>query len=1726
MSKFEERRKQLGISTQQTSGGGSSYSERFASRKQALEDERKARRDKIEKEYHEKYDKPAPKKPLDVPNGIKQFQQAHTPKPRSVVELPPTAKIPDSHAALRDTFTNKPGDSRLLRSNNNVHSAGAPKPALHPFTAAYDQLVHGAQSAVDFQQQPTNEVPSTGNKTMDNLLREAGGFLPGLASGQSEAEIMGATSKGVRYLGAKLLPKAPITNKIVGHTVEAGLENARVGAAAGQTDTRQVAENFGYGAAFGAVGSGLKQGVQGAGRYVRKIAKESTANNPIYQSIVNQIGESGAKAEIGKRNLSSLDEQINLISKSNVPNKPEQLKGLFGERNDVIAYIKQHESEFEAPKPRVHVSAGGGAAVRGVDDITPQQQIQQGLRESSPAANLAEVLPVRTEFPVNPTPIPPQQVAPEVSTGVRANFKNQLDNGNFSSELQDRIKKKDQTYVKASNADDNAQALEMVRQDLEGTQTMFMTHTQGGSLHTAIGYQLMKKLDALGKHEDAAMVSEKLAADLTNQGQGSQAAIMLQSLSPEGQLVKLIKKAANNGKTVPPEVQAEFKNQVRKSQKAKGAGIRENQQANILDKLRKGEEPTPEDIKSIEDHLAHAEEVVTKAKAKAKKSTKPRKAKEVNLNKDAEEASAKTKSKRSSAPVQKKVKDINLDEEFPDLKEPKKREKVVSFLKAQEEAALARIKARKNNLNALPLDEWADHGIVVASQIAQGTIHAATHVEDLVKLFGKEIEPVATFVYTRAQGIVRGTAKKSVAGKLEEAKKAFNKATGKTDAEKAVVEEMAKHVKHVIDNAKKGKVDASDLQQMRDYADEIAEMYGDGPKSKVPNEEEKYLQAVKSLSKKLADVEKKGTPASTRDQQEIEGLIRQISNLKEGVKPPKAKKEINVSALSNVAHDLLKKPRPLPKIKKTPAKEVSAANKALVQKLATNVKSVIEQSKKGQIDAKTLQMIRDNSAAVAKTAGIPKVQTAEQKFLQSVKSLAKKVAKVETVKVPTTQLNREVEGVLRNVVKLQNLGKPKVLQQKVDSNAVSNIAHDLLNRTRPNPKPTTLQEKIVAKYIKQNPQVTAADVEKLRALAKDVTTLEGKQGLEADMAMQKILNSYEKASPWDMVQAVRYLMMLGNEGTQIVNAVSGPIMAMTGTAADVIPAMVDLAMHKAFKTKRNVTLYGTDPLRFMADWFKNAKMGGRAGYHGVNPAGIQNASEIRGIALGKGKYNPFGQSERVLGAVSKGADYGTYKTVFDAELKREGYKAAVNSGVKGRKNIQEAVRQFVNEPTAAAVEIADRMGKNTTFQRTDSLGAQIANLPHMATGKSKHVVRPLASAIMPFVRTPLNIASTAVTMTPVGMLKGLFQLTKYSDASSREALRTLGMSLVGSAGLSSLGYYLSSIGIITGANDSGDKDVDAIKEQAGRGKYRFNTSALNRYIWAMLNGEGVNAAEKAAKFQKDDNRFDYNKVQPLAFPLAIGAGMQEAKAQGKGIGGQLTHAGTDAFGSLLGMSSLKTLQDVVQPSNTGTAGEKQMGVVSKVIESFAKSFSPSFLGQDTRRQDQNVRKTSYNNGLMQDVKEYYQSRLPNNILGIPNPFNSTKLPPQKTTLGQDKLNPKGITGTYANPFKSEKAPYNDAAVIISDLIDRTGDDSLAPSAPEKKVSGKNSLGQQVVKEIPVKRYLQLQEELGSDIIKQITSLPSSLSDADKAEKIKEIYKDTRKKHMDKVKGELGIIVKR
>lgn len=97
-----------------------------------------------------------------------------------------------------------------------------------------------------------------------------------------------------------------------------------------------------------------------------------------------------------------------------------------------------------------------------------------------------------------------------------------------------------------------------------------------------------------------------------------------------------------------------------------------------------------------------------------------------------------------------------------------------------------------------------------------------------------------------------------------------------------------------------------------------------------------------------------------------------------------------------------------------------------------------------------------------------------------------------------------------------------------------------------------------------------------------------------------------------------------------------------------------------------------------------------------------------------------------------------------------------------------------------------------------------------------------ANAVMPFAKTPINIAKNSVTYSPIGLLKGVYEMTKGVQSgrcTADQAIRHLSKGMTGSS-IMVLGAYLFAQGILNGT--TGDDDKDSFEESRGKQSYSLN----------------------------------------------------------------------------------------------------------------------------------------------------------------------------------------------------------------------------------------------------------------------------------------------------------------
>lgn len=271
----------------------------------------------------------------------------------------------------------------------------------------------------------------------------------------------------------------------------------------------------------------------------------------------------------------------------------------------------------------------------------------------------------------------------------------------------------------------------------------------------------------------------------------------------------------------------------------------------------------------------------------------------------------------------------------------------------------------------------------------------------------------------------------------------------------------------------------------------------------------------------------------------------------------------------------------------------------------------------------------------------------------------------------------------------------------------------------------------------------------------------------------------------------------------------------------------------------------------------------------------------------------------------------------------------------------------------------------------------------------------IADTIMPFTKTPVNIAMRGLDYSPVGIGKGISKL--FNSKTAAEGLDDIAKGLTG-AGVMALGYMLAEQGILTGAAPK-DKDLAAYDKATGNAP--FSIMGEVTYDWA----------------------------QPFAIPLTVGVAIHDAiqddpqtmaklrravEAGDAEIIGNIAEkyglAMLDAFSAagdtMFNMSVLQGIQGLFNNPNGFSAGLAQMP------SDFASQMIPTTFGQVARAVDPTIRQTYYGTA---DIRSQ-TAPLINKI-----PFASATLPAKITPFGQEQ---RGIENPVVRAIQSLYNPGN------------------------------------------------------------------------------------------------------
>lgn len=437
----------------------------------------------------------------------------------------------------------------------------------------------------------------------------------------------------------------------------------------------------------------------------------------------------------------------------------------------------------------------------------------------------------------------------------------------------------------------------------------------------------------------------------------------------------------------------------------------------------------------------------------------------------------------------------------------------------------------------------------------------------------------------------------------------------------------------------------------------------------------------------------------------------------------------------------------------------------------------------------------------------------------------------------------------------------------------------------------------------------------------------------------------------DRLNNIRYLCMLGNSRTHIRNLMGNVMMGTVTRAKDNVAGVMQLALPQNERTKAVGTMLTADGRRMVnraRDYADNQM------YSILYQDGRWNMDT--GLQAARNTYTtPVGRAIGRLSDINGGAleaeDNFFLRSAFGNSmasfLKARGYDSSIFDAT------DEHSRAVLRQAAAQALEDA----REATFHEDNFLSTAFRNFSNDTRrhGLAGQIVYAVTEGILPFKKTPINIAKNALEYNPVG---GAVEAI-YRGATGQGATRVMDAAAKGVTGTAILGagYLLAKNGMLTGGA-SGDDRADNYNEMLGDQNYAVKIPGKGTYTldWASPSSVPLLIGAQIAKDQEDGGEF--NLTQTLDRMRQITQPVLET-------------------------TMLQGLNDTLDSVSYADSNDKVATLLTSALGSFANQFVPTALGQVARTVD-DTRRNSYGGGDTKTERDigYNIRKMENKIPGL------------------------------------------------------------------------------------------------------------------------------------------------
>lgn len=420
----------------------------------------------------------------------------------------------------------------------------------------------------------------------------------------------------------------------------------------------------------------------------------------------------------------------------------------------------------------------------------------------------------------------------------------------------------------------------------------------------------------------------------------------------------------------------------------------------------------------------------------------------------------------------------------------------------------------------------------------------------------------------------------------------------------------------------------------------------------------------------------------------------------------------------------------------------------------------------------------------------------------------------------------------------------------------------------------------------------------------------------------------------DKWNALRYLNMLGNFRTQGRNVIGNVGMQAMTQAKNAVATSIEALVDKASggKLGRTKSLAGADLRKAAAADFENVRdaVMGDAKYSLTEGKGKSDAEGIISGALDQRRIFKNAPMESYRRATNWAMEAGdeifskpAYATALAGYLKANGVTAAEFSSDTWKSQHQDLVDK--------ARQYAIKDAQESTFRDNNKISTWISKV-----GRRKDTfgpVKALAEGLMPFRKTPANVAIRAEEYSPLGLINTAVLAAKKASGNTTvtgaQIIDQLSKALTGT-GVFLLGMSLRNMGLLRGGDDK-DKDQAYFDDLNGHQTYSLETP--------------------------DGTSYTLDWLSPGAIPLFMGAELMDGLEDGGFQISDIEGAISKMAEPMLEMSMLSGIRDALD--SVKYSDNSFLQVLGDVAVSYAtQGFSNTLLGQ-LERSSETERQSTY-----------------------------------------------------------------------------------------------------------------------------------------------------------------------